>query len=1046
MAGLRPVQVDSLERHRSPPASEIYSSAKMYLRNGCGARRRKPPLMSPLPPCEHENHEKSNTLHRGENHSDLCESSSAGCMTVKANKDRTRRVGRQRSTSSESSEGLETILSGTTENRSSLTECSVLSGRNSDSSLEKDGVPYVEVSPNIDMAMLQSTTRLASLSIGRNGAPPITNPFTNSDIKQISSLSGNITEINVAEESQEASIETYIGQTFPRVKDIPKVMAATSTRITSHEKRHNRAQPLPSMVAEASRSQFSPPRNTSEFMNHTPPYEYKGRKPFKHRRFIQPVSGVALDNEDNMKVMERDRDSINGINAKLVNPPSRGRKVSDTERDTVPLEYIPHNAKTDSYGDYPGAIRRLQSKKSGSRESSPPMGMNRVAKGGTQSITQCNDLPTSSAQDFQNAPVKNAYDQKKTKDSKASDLDSIVKERLQQAKAENRKNSSDGATMYKFSLWSGVQRRDPLVEPAALCTDAVSFSRVEQSVSISNKKCSDLQELRTVGDTSQESTDSMLRMRLMKIKSLGHNSQGGGSIQCVTQSGEGSGACLVEESVPSSKFSPWKQSRDYYAGGVEVEDDSEADEEVLSEDGVRDSNGEGGGRALAFRSMVGSCKVHESSMGSVAESIQTERGVIGIPLNTKSMDSVGSNNYLSDEFEEVEDEVAILGIAVDDYSLASDEVEDSIDDCKIGSAPEQKSDIQQRPELDITFADIHNNESDLTILVASSLDQVGNFSPNHHTYIPPPIQKGNKLVRLFDEIPCKDNFFTRSVSPLPTERRDPRKDSSIPLHDKKAGERNHREKKRHENAVNCAFYHHRDQTSSPTLSELSDIDSSQIEYPNKTYVANPVEPHQQPREEEVYIIQDFKWKKGVDIIGEGTFGQVFKGMNCATGELLAVKQICLVDGSEEEVSNLRREIDLMQNLSHPNIVRYIGTSVSSRYLFIVLEYVPGGCVAGMLAQFGAFSEVLIRRLVSQIIQGIDYLHQKGIVHRDVKGANVLVTNSGVAKLADFGCSKQLAGLCTTSLEESMRTIRGSVPWMAPEVIKQNGHGRSADIW
>jgi mitogen-activated protein kinase kinase kinase len=77
---------------------------------------------------------------------------------------------------------------------------------------------------------------------------------------------------------------------------------------------------------------------------------------------------------------------------------------------------------------------------------------------------------------------------------------------------------------------------------------------------------------------------------------------------------------------------------------------------------------------------------------------------------------------------------------------------------------------------------------------------------------------------------------------------------------------------------------------------------------------------------------------------------------------------------------------------------------------------------------------------------VDYLHTKGIVHRDIKGANILVTESGVAKLADFGCSKQLAGMCTASLEESLRAIRGSVPWMAPEVIKQSGSGRASDIW
>lgn len=188
-----------------------------------------------------------------------------------------------------------------------------------------------------------------------------------------------------------------------------------------------------------------------------------------------------------------------------------------------------------------------------------------------------------------------------------------------------------------------------------------------------------------------------------------------------------------------------------------------------------------------------------------------------------------------------------------------------------------------------------------------------------------------------------------------------------------------------------------------------------------------------------------RWKRGA-LIGEGTFGKVYKGMNERTGEMMAVKQLSIMDGSEEDVRGLQKEISVMWHLDHDNIVRYLGTARSERYLFIVLEYVSGGSIANMLQQFGSFEEKLTRRFTMQILGGVEYLHAKGIIHRDIKGGNVLVSNEGVAKLADFGCSRQVTQMCTASMEESLQAIRGSVPWMAPEMIKQTGQTFTSDIW
>jgi len=117
-------------------------------------------------------------------------------------------------------------------------------------------------------------------------------------------------------------------------------------------------------------------------------------------------------------------------------------------------------------------------------------------------------------------------------------------------------------------------------------------------------------------------------------------------------------------------------------------------------------------------------------------------------------------------------------------------------------------------------------------------------------------------------------------------------------------------------------------------------------------------------------------------------------------------------------------------------------------LNIFLEYVPGGSVATLLRNYGAFEESLVRTWVRQILTGLNYLHEQDIVHRDIKGANILVDNRGGIKISDFGVSKKFEDdiLAGAGSRGHRASLQGSVFWMAPEVVKQSGHSPKADIW
>ncbi|KAK0625232.1 hypothetical protein B0T17DRAFT_492647 [Bombardia bombarda] len=196
----------------------------------------------------------------------------------------------------------------------------------------------------------------------------------------------------------------------------------------------------------------------------------------------------------------------------------------------------------------------------------------------------------------------------------------------------------------------------------------------------------------------------------------------------------------------------------------------------------------------------------------------------------------------------------------------------------------------------------------------------------------------------------------------------------------------------------------------------------------------------------------FRWFKG-QLIGKGTFGRVYLGMNATTGEFLAVKEVEVnpkaAQGDkkkmQELVAALDQEIDTMQHLDHNNIVQYLGCERKETSISIFLEYISGGSIGSCLRKHGKFEEPVVASLTQQTLSGLAYLHREGILHRDLKADNILLDLDGTCKISDFGISKKTDNIYGNDKTNSMQ---GSVFWMAPEVIRSQGEGYSAkvDIW
>ncbi|XP_037604268.1 serine/threonine-protein kinase 36 [Sebastes umbrosus] len=178
----------------------------------------------------------------------------------------------------------------------------------------------------------------------------------------------------------------------------------------------------------------------------------------------------------------------------------------------------------------------------------------------------------------------------------------------------------------------------------------------------------------------------------------------------------------------------------------------------------------------------------------------------------------------------------------------------------------------------------------------------------------------------------------------------------------------------------------------------------------------------------------------LELVGEGSFGRVYKGRKRFTGQVVALKFMPKVGRSEKEIKSLKREIDIMRGLQHPNIVQLFDSFETETEVVVVTEYAEGQLFQ-ILEDDGNLPESQVREIACQLVSALYYLHSHRILHRDMKPQNILLGKSGVVKLCDFGFARAMS-VSTLVLT----SIKGTPLYMSPELVEEKPYDHTADLW